>query len=311
MYTNIPLWLRQPKSRVYCTHKDKVPTNGTKINCLPTFYSFDEAISMLQSDEGLGIGLWGFLCGIDIDHCITDGVISPEALAILERFPEAYAERSFSGTGIHMLFLAPTQYKDKELYFSKMGKKHMKEKSLSGMEGLEFYQGLYDHRFFTLTGDVIQSPPTRSDVSEERIISFQEDYFLRPTPTMPSVTVSSDDSEDKAWLKWALLERRPQRLMNCWVKTPTGSGGTESEDDLAFMSELAFWSNKNRNLMRLAFEASRYFKAKDAKHKKKWARLDYSEGLISKACASGNVAKVFFEDSYMYDGTKIITKGGE
>ena len=37
MYTNIPLWLRQPKSRVYCTHKNKVPTNGTKINCLPTF----------------------------------------------------------------------------------------------------------------------------------------------------------------------------------------------------------------------------------------------------------------------------------
>lgn len=301
-YYNIPERLRGPKSTVYCCHKDKVPTHGTKPNDLHTFFSFDKALEIMQPDEGLGVGMWGYLCGIDIDHCIDEnGVISDEALAIIDYF-DSYAEASVSGTGVHILFLCKDQYKDKNTYYIKLGKKHMKEKSISGMEGLEFYQGLHDHRYLTLTGNKIHDMNTEW-VDGTKVLSFLEKYFKRPPVVGISVTTTSSDAEDKAWMKWALLERKPKKLYDCWFKMPTGSGGTESEDDLIFMSELAFWSNKNPNVMRLTFEASRYYKSKDDKHLRKWARQDYSEGVINKAMSSGNVVKEFFADSFYYDDT--------
>ena len=107
-YYNIPERLRGPKSLVYCTHKDKVP--NALPNKLETFQSFEGALASMKDDEGLGIGLWGALCGIDIDHCVTDGVISDEAQLIIDKF-DSYAELSMSGTGVHILFLVHSPMK--------------------------------------------------------------------------------------------------------------------------------------------------------------------------------------------------------
>lgn len=51
--------------------------------------------------RGVGIVLDGTdgLIGIDIDHCVEDGQISPQAAEIMEKF-STYAEFSPSGTGI-------------------------------------------------------------------------------------------------------------------------------------------------------------------------------------------------------------------
>ena len=302
-YYNIPERFRGPKSRVYCTHKDKVP--NALPNKLETFQSFDEALASMKDDEGLGIGLWGALCGIDIDHCVNDGVISEEAQLIIDKF-NSYAELSMSGTGVHILFLVHPndQLKDrKDTYYIKLGKKHLKEQFLiKEMEGLEFYQGMYDHRFLTLTGNKIHDMNVEW-VDKETIQWFLDEYFKRPPVPTSTVTFSSSDDEDKAWIKWALLVRKPEKLIQGWCRTPSGSGGTESEDDLEFMSNIAFWSNKNPAVMRAIFEASRYYKAKDDYHKKKWARKDYSEGVIQRAMSTPNVAKVYFEDSFCYDST--------
>lgn len=307
-YYNIPERFRAPKSRVYCVHQDKVPIYGTLPNKLSTFYSFDEAISLIKEGQGLGIGMWGILCGIDIDHCINDdGFISPEAQEIIDYF-DSYAETSVSGHGVHILFLCKDQHKDKDAYYVKLGKKHMKEKNITGMEGLEFYQGLHDHRYLTLTGNKIHEM-NHEYVSGERVQAFLDKYFKKPIPPTPTLTsFSSSDDEDKAWIKWALLVRKPERLMKGWFRHPTGSGGTESEDDLEFMSNIAFWSNNNPSVMRTIFEASAYYKLKDDKHKKKWARQDYSEGVIAKAMQSTNVAKVYFQDSFCYDSNSKTIK---
>ena len=129
-YLNIPERFRGPKSRVFCTHTDKVP--NALPNKLETFQSFDEAIASMKEGQGLGIGLWGALCGIDIDHCVTDGIISDEAQLIIDKF-DSYAELSMSGTGVHILFLVHPndQLKDrKDNYYIKLGKKHCKEQFL-------------------------------------------------------------------------------------------------------------------------------------------------------------------------------------
>jgi len=305
-YYNIPERLRAPKSRVYCVHQDKIPIYGTKPNDLSTFYSFDEAVGMIKDGQGLGIGMWGILCGIDIDHCVEDGKISPIAQQIIDYF-DSYAELSYSGTGIHILFLCKEQHKDASAYYTKLPKKQIKEKGIEGLEGLEFYQGLYDHRYLTLTGNKVHDMNVEY-VSAYKLNEFLDTYFKRP-PVVHKSTISftSSDREDIAWFNWARA-KRPDKLIALAQKTPTGSGGTESEDDLILMTELAFWCNKNPVVMRAAFEGSAYYKKKDAKHIKKWARKDYSEGVINKAIAAGNVAKVYFQEKFYYDETENCIK---
>jgi hypothetical protein len=222
-------------------------------------------------------------------------------------FPEAYIEKSFSGTGLHFLFLSQEQYPDRKAsYYIKMGKKHMKRLSLP-FDGLEFYQGEQDRRYLTLTEDIIQSPPTKTFVSGEKILEFLDRYFKLPTSTpVSSIPLVHNDEEDLAWWKWTKA-RGPERLFQLASQMPTGSGATESEDDLALCQELAFWCNKNPKLIHKAFNASSYYLNKDPKHKAKWDGIthkNYATDTITKAIGfCKNTAKEFFKDTHQYDPT--------
>lgn len=97
--------------------------------------------------DGIGVGVFGTLGAIDIDHCIDDdGVISEMALDIM-RTMNAYTERSPSGKGIRILFKVPEGFQyDKARYYINNQK-----------IGLEVYIAGCTHKFVTLTGDVLIS----------------------------------------------------------------------------------------------------------------------------------------------------------
>ena len=53
--------------------------------------------------DGLGFVLNGDgIACIDLDHCITDGVLAPWAQAIVDQCHGTYIEVSLSGTGLHI-----------------------------------------------------------------------------------------------------------------------------------------------------------------------------------------------------------------
>jgi primase-polymerase (primpol)-like protein len=67
-----------------------------------TWTTFLEAKAS-TAGTGFGFVLNGDgIAGLDLDHCVTDGVLSPAALAILERLPGTYAELSPSGHGVRL-----------------------------------------------------------------------------------------------------------------------------------------------------------------------------------------------------------------
>jgi Protein of unknown function (DUF3987) len=70
-----------------------------------TWESFDLCWSSAFVDNaahGVGYVLGDGVVGIDIDHCVRDGVIEPYALAIVRKI-NSYTEISPSGTGLHII----------------------------------------------------------------------------------------------------------------------------------------------------------------------------------------------------------------
>lgn len=102
-----------------------------------------EAAYLDGGRTGVGIVLNGDgLVGIDIDHCVKDGVPSPEALALLGKLRATYIEISPSGTGLRAIGYG------EQLDAGVNG-------SLNGLKA-EFYS---TGRYLTLTGQTIKAGP--------------------------------------------------------------------------------------------------------------------------------------------------------
>jgi primase-polymerase (primpol)-like protein len=120
-----PRWVR---------HRAKVPMTlaGRHASTTDptTWASYADAAG---SDVGDGLGFvfnGDGIAGIDLDHCLTDGVLDSWAQAILDRCPRTYVEVSPSGTGLHIF-----------------GRAHVGAGRRSG--GVEVYDR---GRYFTVTG---------------------------------------------------------------------------------------------------------------------------------------------------------------
>lgn len=293
---------------IFCVHENKVPLARTSDP--GTFCTFEEAMSLINSNPkyGLGIGMFSYLCGIDIDHAVQpDGTFSQTAQDIIYYFDGAYMEYSFSGTGVHILFLCKEQ-RAYVKYYTKMGAAQLLPKGITDIGGLEFYQGTVDNRYLTLTGNIIpQKHPQNYTKPAKEVLAFLDKYFLKP-PVKAAVTLpTSSDEEDKAWFNWGRANQFPSvlKMFEQAKKTPTGSGGTESEDDFALLSSIGFWCNGNANIMRQAFECTPYFKKKDADHIAKWNRSYSTRTINNVRSRLTGIAKLYFND-YHYDGKEIV-----
>ena len=116
-HENLPARLRE--NGLFCCwryeerdgKKTKVPynprTGGRAQSTNPaTFAPLDVALTALErgSYDGIGVGIFGNLGAIDIDHCMDDtGELSELAYDIMGAI-QGYTERSPSGHGLRILF---------------------------------------------------------------------------------------------------------------------------------------------------------------------------------------------------------------
>ena len=142
------LWKRVPRG-----NKDaKVPyqINGlyARTNDPKTWATFADAVNayLVGGYDGIGFVFTENdpYCGVDLDHCIIDGVIEPWALDMIKSL-QSYAEYSPSGTGVHVIGI---------------GEKPTDKCRKGAIE-------VYEHgRYFTMTGNVLQPKPI-SDMQAE------------------------------------------------------------------------------------------------------------------------------------------------
>lgn len=259
MYEIIPAYLRSTGK--FCLWKyeeregkrTKVPysPNGGRAssNKAHTFSDFKRAESVLRRRpgryDGLGIGMFDDLVGIDIDHCVKDGHLSPLAQDIVERIG-SYAEFSPSGEGVHVLCRAPGLSFDKETYYLK-----------NPHNGVEVYAAGHTNRYLTLTGDVL----VQSEVNERtaEVEELLERYMRRDAAPCadPAVEICAESFllDDAEVLSRMLNSSKQEAIARLWAGNWEGYK-SPSEAELALCDHLAFWTGRDADQMDRLFRES-------------------------------------------------------
>ncbi|MDN6807430.1 MAG: DNA primase, partial [Lacticaseibacillus paracasei] len=271
MYEHIPAELRSLKQwgcfhRIWQPEKNKytkIPYSaltGTKTSSTDSkqWVTFEEAITALQAYDldGLGFFFANGYVGIDVDHIgddlerLEEGQTDDNVAWEFMNTFKSYTERSMSGTGIHIIVKGEIP-----------GTRRRKA-------NVEMYQS---GRFFAMTGDEIGKFHSINSPAEEEFKRIYTKYLEPKTVIdLPSRynLVPNNLSEDEIIIKMLKSKSgdRIKKLLN---------GGWEplypsqSEADLAFANDLAFWTGRDFTRMDSIFRHSSLMRQKwDEKHGK-------------------------------------------
>ena len=253
-------------TRQWICHLNKVPKsplyNGNANPTDPdTWGTYDQAVSACKQYGYSGIGFVftaeSEYCGIDIDHCIDEsGEINKDALDIISTM-DSYAEISPSGTGVHII------------YKGKVHDDWKKKKTNALGEGvhLEMYQ---KDRYFTVTENRFNT----SDVNErEKYAELIYKAYMQavekpksaenpPKTPVKHLTLTDRDIIDKA-----MNSNSGMKFAKLFNGDTSDYDNDDSRADMAFCSMLAFWCQKDMDMMDRIFRQSGLMRDKwDEKH---------------------------------------------
>lgn len=254
-YERIPEELKILKQWV-CWRADKSPVNPNnpdklgKSNDPETWSDFETAMRTAKV-RNLGIGFMfanGYF-GVDIDKCITDGVLSDVASDIIKTM-DSYTEYSPSGTGIHIIAKGTIPPNDRR----------------NGH--IEMYNS---GRYFTMTGNVIDDGHDEVCARSDEAEIVHTKYIKRPgktkeEPTRNAVQVTLGEDEI---IRKASASKQGYKFNNLLRGSWQGDYKSQSEAEQGFCNMLAFWTQKDFNLMDSIFRTSGLYRKKwDEKHGK-------------------------------------------
>ena len=216
--------------------------------------------------DGVGFEFGNFpsgterVSGIDLDHVIReDGTLEPFAAEIVERV-NSYTEYSPSGKGLHILCMTTT--KD-------IGRR----KEVEGGFGLE----MYNHgRYFTVTGKIYGEARDVEERTEE-FLEVYERYFgeSRESGSDSSLTREVSDLSDRELLLRMFRSKHGTEIEKLY-KGDWSKYATASEGDLALVSHLMFWTQRDVERVDRMFRQSGLMR-------RKWDREDYRERTLDVA----------------------------
>ena len=295
-FVNIPQELKNNAS--FCVWKmekrqgkpTKVPYNPktgalARTNDPATFSDFGTAMKTyaLGGWDGIGYRVSEGIGAIDIDHCIReDGSLNDVAASIMSFFPDAYFERSPSGTGLRGFFrLSPDFAYDKTVYYIN-NRKH----------GLEVYLPGATNRFVTVTGDVYRTGSvTRNDEALQNAL----DTFMRRANRMEGNRIEACSYlTDEQVIDHASRSESGEKFKALMDGNWEDSYDSQSDADMALVSILAFWCGNVEEQIDRIFRTSGLMR-------EKWDRrtgdATYGQITIRNAIASSSAIYVPLRDA--------------
>ena len=293
--------------RQWVVHRGKVPFSPfepyalARSNDSETWGMLREAEEALRTGnfDGLGFEFGNFaswslrVSGIDLDHVILeDGTLEDFAAEIVEQM-NSYTEYSPSGTGLHIL--CKTAIKD-------IGRK----KGINALSGIE----MYNHgRYFTVTGKIFGKARDVAERSEE-FLEVYERYFgeecghseqsrqsEKVTRGRLKESKSVLDLTDRELLKRMFNSRRGIEIERLYQGDWSGYR-SQSEADLALVSHLMFWTQRDEARVDNLFRQSGLMRPK-------WAREDYRERTMGLAIRNNTAtySPTYYLPVYSDEGT--------
>lgn len=251
---------------------DAMTGNNAKTNDPSTWCDFKTAKEGLEKNSrasGLAFFFGDGYVGLDIDHIANDielkelGNAENEVDEFINLTDHTYGEISQSGEGLHFIFKGKIP-----------GKRRHKS-------NYEMYQ---DGRFFALTGNMITSN-TISELSSDQMTTLYTRLFGKEDKVIdlhPQDETQAIDLPVPDIIRKMLDSSKGQRdrlfMQGGWEKIYA----SQSEADLAFANDLAFWTGKDPEKMDTIFRNSALMRDKwDEKH----GAVTYGEMTINKAIA--------------------------
>lgn len=255
----------------------KIPINpydgkAGKSNDPSTWSDFDTALAALNKidrADGLAFYFANGYVGLDIDHIQDDlsdwhqGDSSSDNL--VNKFKAltkgTYMEISQSGTGIHAIFKGKIP-----------GKRRRKG-------NFEMYQA---GRFFALTGNSI-SPPVVGELNKDEMQSLY-DFLFGKDKKVPNKIDDSEISEINLSIPEIIKRAEKSKIGTRFRMFMKGGWeqfyNSQSEADLAFANDLAFWCGRDFHKMDTIFRNSSLMRAK---YDEKRGATTYGVSLLNKA----------------------------
>lgn len=179
-----------------------------------TWSSFDDVVGYYRSHpDTAGIGFVfnerDPYCGIDLDECITDGQVSPEAQALIDDLA-SYSEVSPSGNGVKIIIVG-TKPEDAKC----------QSKKIKGMSRIE----IYDHaRFFTITGQIVPGTPNQVIQQQDKLTALCQMLW----PPKVGVDLTEFITPPAADTDMATRERRCLAYIQQCPDAISGQGGHDA-----------------------------------------------------------------------------------
>lgn len=279
---NMPVYLRETGRFCLWRYEDrgrrktKVPYNPQQTDRHAasddpeTFTQWEQIEQIWQQEQesfdGIGVGVFGDLCAVDIDLCIDqDGNLSEMAKDITDTLC-CYTEISPSGEGIRIFCRVSEGFSyDKDKYYIN-----------SRTAGLEVYIAGMTKKFLTFTGNTL----IEGDVSvcDQEILQIVDRYMKRPAATSHPVSTvrgiyAAADLPDRELIGKA--RSTSERFNKLWQGDIAGYP-SQSEAELALCNMLAYWTGRD------AARIDRLYR-QSALMRRKWERDDYRNATIQKA----------------------------
>lgn len=272
---NIPQELKGLRQWVCWVGNDKIPkdphTGGNaKSNDPSTWATFQETVDACATFcfDGLGFMFGNGYFGVDLDHCLEDTDFCDEFVETLQ----SYAEISKSGTGLHII---------------------CKGQLPSGPKRKGRVEMYSEARYFICTGDLYNPYYTEVKDCTDTIKILHSKYLPSSTPRTEVLGYKPVDMDDQEVVDRARSCRTGGLFSLLNLGNWQGLYTSQSEADLAFCNQLAFWTQRNAAQMDRIFRASGLMRPK---WDEKRGSETYGAITIAKACAS--CQEVFDKEKY-------------
>ena len=210
--------------------------------------------------DGIGIVLnkQSNIVFIDIDHCFENGEILEEAKNIINMFPGSYIELSQSGEGVHILTRGKI---DKNIKNSKYG--------------IEMYD---NKRFIAFTGNSIQA---NEPINEQGNIDMLFKRYNTNINYYDNKVIKHDvNYSETEIIRMACKSKKSgAKFTDLYCGNWQIYFNSQSEADQSLCNMLAFWCNRDTQVMDNIFRSSGLMR-------KKWDRFDYRNNTLNKAVYS-------------------------